>query len=65
MNIEGKTIRLRAVEPEDADLMYMWENDCDIWAVSGTTEPFRATRCSVSSNGIRTSSECSATGNCG
>ena len=40
MNIEGRTIRLRAVEPEDADLMYVWENDCDVWAVSGTTEPF-------------------------
>lgn len=40
MNIEGRTIRLRAVEPEDADLMYTWENDCDIWLVSGTTEPF-------------------------
>lgn len=40
MNIEGRTVRLRAVEPEDADLMYVWENDCDVWAVSGTTEPF-------------------------
>ena len=27
-------------KPEDADLMYVWENDCDVWAVSGTTEPF-------------------------
>ena len=40
MNIEGRTVRLRAVEPEDTDLMYIWENDCDVWAVSGTTEPF-------------------------
>ena len=40
MNIEGRTIRLRAVEPGDVDLMYEWENDCDIWPVSGTTEPF-------------------------
>ena len=40
MKIEGRTIRLRAVEPGDADLMYEWENDYDIWAVSGTTEPF-------------------------
>ena len=52
MNIEGRTIRLRAVEPGDVDLMYEWENDCDIsW--------------SASSNGIRTSSGCSATDNCG
>ena len=35
MNIEGRTIRLRAVEPEDADLMYVWENDCDVWAQDG------------------------------
>ena len=40
MNIEGRTIRLRAVEPGDVDLMYEWENDYDIWPVSGTTEPF-------------------------
>lgn len=40
MNIEGRTIRLRAVEPGDIDLMYAWENDCAIWPVSGTTEPF-------------------------
>lgn len=40
MNIEGRTIRLRAVEPADIDLMYTWENDCDIWPVSGTTAPF-------------------------
>ena len=38
MNIEGRTIRLRAVEPGDVDLMYEWENDCDIWPVSGTTD---------------------------
>ncbi len=40
MNIEGTIIRLRAVEPNDADLLYAWENDCALWAVSGTTEPF-------------------------
>ena len=40
VSLEGKTIRLRAVEPSDIDLMYAWENDCTIWPVSGTTEPF-------------------------
>lgn len=39
-NIEGKITRLRAVEPEDIDRMYRWENDYDIWLVSGTTAPF-------------------------
>lgn len=40
MTLEGELIRLRAVEPEDAELIHTWENDPDIWAVSGTTEPF-------------------------
>lgn len=39
-NIEGKTICLRAVEPDDAELLYTWENDYDIWLVSGSTAPF-------------------------
>ncbi len=38
--IEGKLIRLRAVEPEDIDPMYRWENDPSVWRVSGTTAPF-------------------------
>lgn len=40
MHIEGEDIRLRAVEPEDIDLMYQWENDCTVWEVSGTLVPF-------------------------
>lgn len=40
MNIEGRICRLRALEPEDLDVMYGWENDTDIWRVSGTTAPF-------------------------
>lgn len=40
MRLEGTTVRLRAVEPEDTELLYAWENDPRIWAVSGTTEPF-------------------------
>lgn len=39
-NIEGKITRLRAVEPEDIDRMYRWENDYDVWLVSGTIAPF-------------------------
>jgi len=31
---------LRAVEPEDIDLMYLWENDRDVWNVSNTLVPF-------------------------
>lgn len=40
LNIEGKTVRLRAVEPEDLEVLYRWENDPAVWSVSGTTEPF-------------------------
>lgn len=40
MTLEGELIRLRAVEPEDAERLYRWENDPAVWAVSGTTEPF-------------------------
>ncbi len=31
---------LRALEPEDIDLLYRYENDRDIWLVSGTTAPY-------------------------
>lgn len=40
MNIEGAICRLRALEPDDLDEMYRWENDMQIWRVSGTTAPF-------------------------
>ncbi len=38
--IRGTRIRLRAIEPNDIDLMYHWENNVDIWPLSGTTQPF-------------------------
>lgn len=40
MNIEGAICRLRALEPDDLDTMYRWENDTLLWRVSGTTAPF-------------------------
>lgn len=40
MNIEGRICRLRALEPEDLDIMYGWENDTNVWRDSGTTAPF-------------------------
>lgn len=36
----GDICRLRAVEPDDAAVMYVWENDPDVWRVSGTTAPY-------------------------
>lgn len=33
-------INLRAIEPEDIDLIYEWENDRSIWHLSNTISPF-------------------------
>ena len=40
MNIEGRICRLRALEPEDLEAMYGWENDTTAWQVSGSVAPF-------------------------
>ncbi|MCU4175731.1 GNAT family N-acetyltransferase [Carboxylicivirga sp. N1Y90] len=31
---------LRALEPEDIDLLYQWENNMELWEVSNTLTPF-------------------------
>jgi len=33
-------ISLRALEPDDIDLLYQWENNMEIWNVSNTRAPF-------------------------
>ena len=38
--MENKTIYLRPVEPEDASLLVIWENNPENWRVSGTEAPF-------------------------
>lgn len=38
--LTGKTIILRALEPGDLDVLYVWENDMENWLVSGTLAPF-------------------------
>lgn len=40
MFLKGNTIGLRALEPSDADLLYRWENDMNLWPVSFTQIPF-------------------------
>ncbi len=40
INIEYGAIRLRAIEPIDLEIMYQWENDPNVWGVSGTLAPF-------------------------
>ncbi|MCX6272034.1 MAG: GNAT family N-acetyltransferase [Bacteroidetes bacterium] len=38
--IEGPNLFLRALEPEDIDLLYRWENDFTLWHYSNTITPF-------------------------
>ena len=40
MFIKNDTITLRCAEPQDAELIYCWENDRDAWRVSGTHAPY-------------------------
>jgi diamine N-acetyltransferase len=35
-----KEIKLRAVEPEDLELLYEWENNNQYWIISNTVAPF-------------------------
>jgi diamine N-acetyltransferase len=35
-----KDVRLRALEPEDLELLYNWENNNDYWIISNTVSPF-------------------------
>ncbi|MBC8464070.1 MAG: GNAT family N-acetyltransferase [Bacteroidetes bacterium] len=38
--LKGENIRLRALEPNDIETLYQWENDTTIWKVSQTMAPF-------------------------
>lgn len=38
--LENNRIRLRALEPEDLDCLYRWENDDSLWAFGSTLTPF-------------------------
>lgn len=40
MYLENEHLRLRALEPEDLEILYKWENNTDIWQVGCTTEPY-------------------------
>lgn len=40
MILKGERIKLRAIEPSDANLLYEWENDTTVWHVSNTITPF-------------------------
>ena len=38
--LNNNNIRLRALEPEDLDLLYKWENDTSLWQVGSTLSPY-------------------------
>ena len=38
--LENEKIRLRAVEPEDLDRLYEWENNPRLWAIGNTRNPY-------------------------
>ena len=38
--LESGQVVLRAIEPEDLDLLYEWENDTSLWELSNTRAPF-------------------------
>lgn len=40
MRLSNETIRLRALEPEDLDALYEWENNEKLWHLSNTQTPF-------------------------
>ncbi len=40
MLLKSERIALRALEPEDVDLLYAWENNTMLWEVSHTQTPF-------------------------
>jgi len=38
--VKYKEIKLRALEPEDLELLYEWENNDSYWVISNTVSPF-------------------------
>ena len=40
MKLQGEKIGLRAMEPDDAEVLYSWENNTEVWKVSNTVIPY-------------------------
>jgi len=38
--LKGEKVQLRAVEPNDIDIIYKWENNTSVWQLSNTLAPF-------------------------
>jgi len=44
LRLDAGRCRLRALEPCDVELLYLWENDPQVWRVSGTAQPLSRER---------------------
>ena len=44
MVVNETNIKLRALEPSDLELLYLWENDHEVWRVSETIAPISRAR---------------------
>lgn len=40
MLLANELLKLRALEPEDLELLYRWENDPELWEVGNTRSPY-------------------------
>ena len=40
MKLNNENISLRAVEPQDLELLYRWENNPEVWDVGNTRQPY-------------------------
>lgn len=40
MLLENENIQLRALEPEDLEMLYIWENQVAFWTVGNTRQPY-------------------------
>jgi diamine N-acetyltransferase len=40
MHLKGQLVFLRAIEPNDLELLYRWENNPAVWHLSNTLAPF-------------------------
>jgi len=51
--LKGEKVKLRIVEPEDAEILYEWENDIEHWRVSNTQTPFSMKTIKAYVNGVQ------------
>ena len=38
--LENNVLQLRAIEPEDLEVLYKWENDTDVWRYGSAISPY-------------------------